>query len=75
MPQYIVYQQYDKNTEKGIDSLFHFPNKLQSHWFLEKKLANTNLRIPFARFPPGVAKGVQIWEWQIPGELQIDYSI
>lgn len=60
MLQYFIIIKY-MNTEKSRDSLSHFPNKLKSHWFLEKKLANTNLRkIPFAHFPPGAAKCVQI---------------
>lgn len=44
-----------------MGSPFCFPYKLRTHWFLEQKFANTNIRkIPFAHFPPGVAKGVQI---------------
>lgn len=78
MSQHFVYQQYDKIQQKSIDSHSHFPNKFQSNLRLlgSQKFANTNLRkIPFTHFPPGVAKGVQIQEWQIPEELQIDYSI
>lgn len=59
-----------------MDSPFCFPCKLKTHWFLKQELINTDFsKIPFAHFPPGVAKGVQIEEWQIPQKLQIDYLI